>query len=386
MSERLRVTFLTDRLVFGGAERHAVTVANGLDRARFDVSFVTLRPDGPLESLLATSELAQMGTAGVSRKLDFDAVARIAQFLDASDCEVVVAANPYATLYAVLAARRTKPRPAVVSTFHSTLMPGFKDQLQMLFYRFVFPLCDTLVYVSENQRRYWRRRALRGRRDRTIHNGIDMAHFSPADVGLDRAAARSALGYDEGCFVVGICAALRPEKAHADLLQVVATLGREGLPVRCLVIGDGPERPRLESLAERLGISRSVAITGYQMDVRSHVMACDALVLCSHSETFSLSALESMAMGRPMVMTRIGGASEQLVDGETGFLYEPGDLDALARHLRSLSRPGVAAEMGARAAEYVRRSFTLQKMLGEYASLFEGVARHPGGRSAASIR
>lgn len=369
-----RVTFVTDRLVFGGAERHAITVADALDRRRFAVAFATLKPGGPLEALVDRSAYTHFETADVGRKLDFDAVRRLAGHFEASAAEVVVAANPYATLYSLLAARRLRRRPAVLSTFHSTVMSTPKDKLQMVFYRGVFPFCDRLVYVSENQRRYWRRRGLRARADLTIHNGIDTAHFSAQATGADVAAVRRACGFAPGDFVVGICAALRPEKAHGDLLQAIGRLQRAGRRVRTLIIGDGPERQSIEAGIASLGIGADVHITGYQMDVRPFILASDVMVLPSHSETFSLSALESMALGKPMVMTRTGGASEQVDDGRTGLLYEPGDVARLAAHLEALAASGDAAAMGERAAQYVTTRFPVGKMIDEYAELIASQA------------
>jgi glycosyltransferase involved in cell wall biosynthesis len=368
----LPVTFVVDYLATGGAERHAVTLANSLDRSRFAVSFAQLKPGGPLLKLLDTGRLARNDCADVARKLDFDAVDRLAGQLRDAGSRLVVAANPYATLYAMLAARRITPRPVVVSTFHSTIMPGVKNQVQMLFYRLMYAFCDCLVYVCQNQRDYWRRRALRARTETVIHNGIDAAHFSAAAVPADDGAIRRTFGFGAEDFVVGICAVLRPEKAHADLLQAIARLRAAGVPARCLVVGDGPERARLEAEIARLGLGADVAITGYQMDVRPYVAACDAMVLASHSvETFSLSALESMAMEKPMVMTRTGGASEQVEHGRTGFLYEPGDIDGLAGHLRALADRAVSRPMGRLAAGTVRERFTLGQMIAAYSTLLE---------------
>jgi len=371
----LPVTFVVDYLATGGAERHAVTLANALDRARFAVSFAQLKPGGPLVSLLDVGRLESHECAGVARKLDFHAVERLARQMRDSGSRVVVAANPYATLYAMLAARRVTPRPMVVSTFHSTIMPGAKNQLQMLLYRVMYALCDCLVYVCQNQRDYWRRRALRAGVETVIHNGIDAAHFSADTVAGGDLAIRGRFGFGADDFVVGICAVLRPEKAHADLLQAIARLRAQGVAARCLVVGDGSERPHIESEISRLGLGADVGISGYQMDVRPYVAACDVMVLASRSvETFSLSALESMAMGKPMVMTRTGGASEQVDDGRTGFLYEPGDIDRLARHLRTLSDRAVSRPMGLLAAETVRGRFTLEKMIAAYSALLERLA------------
>jgi glycosyltransferase involved in cell wall biosynthesis len=377
MSEgRVEVTFVVDYLAAGGAERHAVTLASGLDLSRFEVSFLQLKPGGALEALLDKPRLARFECVDVARKLDYDAVARFARHLEETRCRVIVAANPYATLYSILASRRLPAgsRPSVVSTFHSTILRGMKNQLQMAFYRLMYPFCDVLVYVCENQRIHWRRRALRARSEAMIYNGIDTAYFSSAAAESRREATRCKLGFADTDFVVGICAALRPEKAHGDLLEAMARLKSVDRTVRCLVIGDGPERQVLEGRIRSLGIADRVVITGYEMDVRPYVAACDVMVLTSHSETFSLSALESMAMGKPMLMTLTGGAAEQVTDGVTGFLFEPGDVAALANQLASMAASTRSAPMGAAAAQDVARRFPLAKMVAEYSALFEAQA------------
>ena len=75
-----------------------------------------------------------------------------------------------------------------------------------------------------------------------------------------------------------------------------------------------------------------------------------------------MAALESMALGKPLVMSDTGGASEQVVHGQNGFLFEPGDIETLATHLASLTSPALRAQMGARSAERVRRLFTVEQM------------------------
>jgi len=367
---------VVDKLATGGAERHAVALANGLDRGRFEVSFFTLKPQGGLESLLATGRMREIETLGIRGRIDLAAAARLASHLDRTGARIVLATNPFATLYGLLAARRAQVRPAVVSTFHSTVLPGAKNQLQMLFYRLVFPFCDSLVYVCENQRRYWRRRGLRARSDARIYNGIDVGHFTATADAAVASTVRRSLGFSDADYVVGICAALRPEKAHGDLLRAVAGLAGRVPTVRCMIIGDGPERARIEGEITALGLAGRVAITGFQMDVRPYVGACDVMVLPSHhTETFSLSALESMALGKPVVMTRTGGASEQVEPGRNGYLFAPGAIGELQAHLQALADESVRRPLGIAAAQRVREHFRVDTMLDEYATLFESICR-----------
>src|SRR6185503_13754499 len=131
---------------------------------------------------------------------------------------------------------------------------------------------------------------------------------------------RAALGYEAGEYVVGMCAALRPEKNHIQLIEAIAILRARGIRARALVIGDGPMRPAIEARAKEVGVAEEVRITGFQQDVRPFVSACDTMVLCSTTiETFSLAALEAMALARPVVHSDIGGAAEMISSGDNGF-------------------------------------------------------------------
>jgi glycosyltransferase involved in cell wall biosynthesis len=127
-----------------------------------------------------------------------------------------------------------------------------------------------------------------------------------------------------------------------------------------------------------------VAITGYRQDVRPFIEACDVMVLCSHAvETFSIAALEAMALGKPLVLTRIGGAEEQVIPGTNGYLYEPGDIDALTAHLRQLSDPERRNQMGTRGAQLVRERFTIGKMAQAFAQEIDSLTTPvlPTGRT-----
>ncbi len=103
-------------------------------------------------------------------------------------------------------------------------------------------------------------------------------------------------------------------------------------------------------------------ITGTQHDVRPFIACCDVMTLVSRTEAFSIAALEAMALGKPMVMTEVGGASEQVIHGQNGLLFEPGDIDALVLHLSTLRSAALRAQMGLAAAQRVRDLFTLEKM------------------------
>jgi glycosyltransferase involved in cell wall biosynthesis len=127
---------------------------------------------------------------------------------------------------------------------------------------------------------------------------------------------------------------------------------------------------------DALGLRAQVHITGTLADVRPAIAACDAMVIPSRAvETFSIAALEAMALGKPMLMSDIGGAREQVEPGDHGLLHAPGDVEALATHIRRLADPRLRRRMGERARERVVASFDVGAMARRYEGLLLDVAR-----------
>ncbi|HEX9173505.1 MAG TPA: glycosyltransferase, partial [Telluria sp.] len=221
----INILFLLNSAGVGGAEMQTISLLNGLDPGRFRVSLAYPKDE---DDLLPRIDRSRVGgpvfCCHVSRKLDWRAARQLAACIRNESIDIVVCTNTYPLLYGALA-RRLSGRAArvhIVEVFHTTQMASFKGAFQMCLYRPLLRVCDMLVYVCENQRRYWRARLLAARADVVIHNGVDTGHFadsfSPA--GVHR--LREAHGFSSTDYVVGLCAYMRPEKAHGDLLAALA--------------------------------------------------------------------------------------------------------------------------------------------------------------------
>lgn len=365
---RINVLFVLQTLHIGGAEKQVASLINGIDRSRYALSLVGLKAG---ETLLGQIEpgRCENGTLclGVRKSLDLHAVRRLAKHLDDNRIDVVVCTNMYALLYGWLARLHSRCKPHLVEVFHTTNLRTRKERLWMLLYKPLVRTTQLLVYVSHAQARYWRGQGLRAKREAVIHNGIDVERFRDVWSAGDKLAFRRTQGFDAQDYVVGLCALMRPEKAHSDLLAALAQLRRDGINVRASLIGGGFERARIEGEIRDLGLTDHVRITGIIEDVRPAIAACDVMVIASTSvETFSIAALEGMALGKPMVMSNIGGASEQVTPGAHGLLYPPGSVEALADCLRRLADPRSRTMMGHRAASRVANDFSARKMVRSY--------------------
>jgi glycosyltransferase involved in cell wall biosynthesis len=374
------VLVMVNSMLVGGAEKHAISLVNHLDAARFRIGLCNVKPDGNLARELDGARLDTTISLNVRSKLDWNAVKELARRIDHDEIDVIVCTNGYPLLYALLASRRARRRVRLVEVFHTTgFRQPFKSRLRMLLNRFVFRRCELVIYVSHKQREYWHARGLRGKRDIVIQNGIDAEHFTDRSTPQQRAATRAQFSFVPSDFVVGLCAALRAEKCHGDLLRAVRRLRDSGIPAKALLIGDGPQRAEIERQIAELKLTGHAVIAGHCNDVRPYIACCDVMTLTSHVvETFSIAALESMALGKPVVLTRIGGAEEQVRHGSNGFLFEAGDIAALTHLLRRLTAATDRLSMGAVAARDVRERFTIQRMVGRFTEELEKVTEVAG--------
>ena len=368
------ILFLINDLRFGGAEKHAISLLNAIDTQRFSLHLICLNRVDDLLPQLDTGRLSGFVQLERQSRLNFKSVGTIADYCKQHDISIIVCVNEYAMIYAFAAHLIAGHPSRLVEIFHTTDLPNRYEKLKMdLLYRRLFAAFDSIVFVSGNQHEYWTQaRHLRTRQAITIRNGIDLELFRLPPDSERSGKVREHHGFTRQDYVLGICAALRPEKRHVDILQALAKVGKDGLRVKLLIIGDGVERPNIESAIQRLGLENSVRITGFQTDVRPSMDVCNAMAMASTSvETFSIAVLEAMAMGKPVISSRIGGASEQIEDGVTGLLFEPGNIDELAMCITRLADTELQLTMGEAARRKVESEFTMEQMLRQYEELFE---------------
>lgn len=370
----IHVLFLLVSQSIGGAEIHAIALANGLHAEHFRVSLAYLKdePDG-----LQLSEQVNRGIVvfcpGVTRRFDVPALRKLAAFCEREAVDLVVCANPFPLLYASALRRLCGQRLKIVEILHSTEPFTVRAKVQMTILRPLFRMTDLLVYVCQYQRSFWERNALSARCSRVIYNGVDISRFSNNFAADDIAAFRARFGFGHDDYVVGVCGYMRPEKAHCDLVAAIAKARARGVDVKCLLIGDGPTRAAVEASVADGALGGHVAITGLLGDVRLAVAACDVIAVPSRNETFSMAALESMALGKPVIMSDVGGAAELVGSDANGYLFPKGDIEALSQRIEWLADGARRATLGRAAWHTVATRFSANTMVARYADLFSSM-------------
>ncbi len=280
------------------------------------------------------------------------------------------AMNTYGTVVARLAG---KP---IVTTVHGKHYHGERLH-RRLAYRFVARAASRMVAVSDDiARDLVERVGVRPGGLVTVYNGIDLAAVRRPGEGP---RVRRELGLDPDAPVVGAIGNLFPVKGHTYLVQAAARLARDWPDLVVLLCGRPILEAELEAEAARLGVGDRVRFLGFRDDVGALLDALDVFVLPSLSEGLSLSLIEAMAAGTPVVTTAVGGNPELVEDGVTGLLVPPRDPAALAAAVgRLLADRALGRRLADRARARAESTFAVEGMLARYEALYDemlGAAR-----------
>lgn len=212
---------------------------------------------------------------------------------------------------------------------------------------------------------------------KNIGVGTDLEKIARAE---PNEALRRELGLG-GSKVVGVVAKLSPVKGHDHFLEAAAFVSRAYGNVRFLVVGDGPERTRLERTAGELGISDKVHFLGVRDDVPAVLKLMDVLVLSSLSEGSPNVVLEGMASGVPIVGTRVGGVPELVEDGVSGLLVDPGDAPGMSNAvLALLTDPDRARAMGEKGRTRATEDYDINRVIVRIEDVFSDLLKRARGR------
>jgi sugar transferase (PEP-CTERM/EpsH1 system associated) len=202
-----------------------------------------------------------------------------------------------------------------------------------------------------------------------IYNGVDLARFAPRGAG----ASRAALPFSgDDVFVIGCVGRMQAVKDHLTLVRAFISLAAQHAAARLVIVGDGPTRAAALEALRNAGLADRAWLPGTRNDVPELMRSFDVFVLPSLSEGISNTILEAMAVGLPVVATRVGGNPELVEDGTTGRLVPSSDPAALALALAGyLSSPESALAHGAAGRRRVESRFSLDAMVAAYDAVYE---------------
>lgn len=349
---RTRVMHVLNSLEIGGAEMVVVRLLEA--RREPDSVVVTLRRRGSLAARIEAHGIPVV-SLGVPDRRGVPALAAAVRGAIRRYRPAIVHSHNVSPLVATAAATVGMRKVRHVHTEHGRADP--QSRAARIGYRIASRRASCLVAVSEDTARH-----------ASELSGVPVSQFTVIPNGVALQPERAAPGPANHLITV---ARLEAVKDIATILRAVARLRQASCDVRLDVHGDGAERASLQALAAELSIADAVVFHGMTADIASALASAGVYVSSSLSEGISLTILEAMSVGLPVVATAVGGTPEIVRDGINGYLVPPADPAAMFAALeRLIDHPGDAARMGSASRASIERTYSLDIMVRQYEHLY----------------
>ena len=377
MKRKTGILFITDILIVKfGAEKNLYQVVTNLDKSKFSPVVCCLEGNGLVKEFLEENiKVVNIRLKRIYGLRAFKALITLKKVVQKENIGIIATYHESSDFIGlVLGLICGIP---VVSNRRNM---GYNLKTRhILIYRIINKLFRQMITVSDAVKdRIIKEQKASQKLIQTIYNGIDVEEF--VSKSKNEKGNLTTLNMNEP--IVGIVAGLRGIKGQKYFLDAAHEVHKAHPKTQFLIVGThlkGDEDyswPKLEDYATKLGVSEKVIYLGLRKDVPYIMSLLDVSVLSSLSEGFSNTILESMAAGKPVVATDVGGNPEAIVDGETGFLVPPKDPKALAKEIiRLLENKPLAQKMGSAGRERVRQYFTLEGMIKKYELIYESILR-----------
>ena len=347
------VLYMVRELGSGGIERDVTKLAIGMDRLRFTPYVATFRCEGLRYDDLKKAGVPVIHLAVSSLKSPkiFSAIAQFKTLIKGNKIRVVHAFDSSGVLGIPLAKLLGVPALLTSTLGHRELL----DRRTVRQVAFIDRLSDAVVVNCDAMRKHLIEDfSVPSNRIEVCYNGVDTTEFFPATMPKPAPLADAPI-------VIGTVCVLRPEKSLEVLQEAFAKIWPAVPGSKLLIVGDGPERQKLQTNSQRLGIQEASLFLPAVSSVAPLMRAMDIFVSSSRSEAFSNSILEAMACGCCVIASRVGGTPELIADEERGLLFTAGDVNELGRKLLHLiQNPLVRKNLGTAAAEFASEKLNIQ--------------------------
>lgn len=364
-----KIFFLNTTLNIGGAEKVHYEIVRHLDNSVFTKKLCCLYGPGTIGKILI-EEGADLSHSLMKNKYDMIGIYNFFRLIKKERPDLLCIQSLPLTLFLGFICGKILKVPSIVAVVHdmieSNKWTSFKSGLVN---KLIMHRLDKIIVVSEaRMNSLIKEYNLKPEKLILIHNSIDTQRF----VNLkDGNGFRREIGVSDGDKIIGMVGRLVYEKAYDIFLRSARKINERMPNSKFLVIGDGKERKNLEILASSLGIRDRVIFLGERQDIPRLIALFDVAVLSSRIESFPVALLEYMAASRPIVATDVGGNSEIILHGETGYLVPSEQPEALAKAVVELFNDRrKAEEMGRLARKTAENRFSLERMMSKMEKFF----------------
>ena len=370
MSEKVRIMHVRDSSGIFGAERVILSIANNIDRRRFDLKLLCMqRPDGKGSRLInrARKISAKVIPLAVRYRFDPSAIFKMKRVFNENRVQIVHTHDFKSDFYALVAGAGTGIRR--VLTAHGST----RDSRLKRFYlywdeRVLYRVFDRVVAVSKELEKYLLSMNVPAEKIRVIQNGLDFGLLKGET--NDNLKGKS-FEVPSGKTTYAVIGRLYPDKGHRFFLEALAEVLKTGRPVYGVIVGDGPARHEIARLVVQLNLEKHVRLYGFRSDMQAVYECIDCLVIPSLTEGLPYVLLEAMANRVPLIATTVGDIPALIENGRNGLLVPPGDASAVAeRIIEIFDYPESARELAENAYRTVTEMYSAERMVRQTEQLY----------------
>lgn len=380
-----KVLHIITRLDKGGSPEIALSIAQRLDRDRYEVKLIsglTVEPQRHIKDYTEKTGVKVTFVTGLRREInpvkDFLAFLKLYWLIKRENPDIVHTHTSKAGILGRWAAELARV-PIIIHMPHGHVFCGYygslKSKFLVLLERVTAKITDSIITLTEiGKEEHVKYGIGREKQFIPIHNGIELRDY--LDLKVDVAAKKRQMNLASSSVVVGVFARLEPIKGHRFVLEAAALVVKDFPELKVLVVGSGSLRERLEEKAKKLNLTRCVDFLGTIDDIREVLPICDIVVLPSLYEGFGIVLIEAQAAGKAVVATKVGGIPEVVKDGETGILVPSRDPQAMAEAIITLlSDKERCYNIGEAGRAWVAPRFSAELMVGKIEQLYQNLLR-----------
>lgn len=370
----MRVAHIIKVTRISGAERHLLVLLTGLRERGVDARLIILvERDKPMDDMMAEAREREIPVCRIVIRRDYDLplLWKLRGALREIQPDIVHTHLVHADMFGYFAAKLSGVQ-RIVSSRHNDDQFRYRPRWRRINRR-MWRSFDAGIAISEAIKRFTIEvEAAPADKISVVHYGIDFAWLSDDDIEAARQHLRAALGVDADALLLGIVCRLVEQKGIPYALEALRRLRAEYPQAHLVIAGDGEKAAELRRLAAALGVADRVHWLGWRSDAADLMAAFDVLLVPSLWEGFGLVLLEAMSRRVPVIASRVSAIPEVIVNGESGILIPPRDVDALTQAIaRLLTDRALRKYMGLLGAARLEEHFSVERMITSTLAVYE---------------
>lgn len=351
----------------GGAETIFLTLVERLDRNKYNRHLILSGKGWVYDQAVKMGIYPEIIESEGSFNVSY--LTKLIKYIKGNHIDLVhshlLGANVYCSIAGLLC------RVPVISTFHGTVDSGIRGNMPKLKFHLINAGSKYIVFVSNYLKNYYLSwTAVNKTKSMVIYNGICYNRFATPKNGR----LREELGYSNDDVLIGSIGNFRHSKGYDVLLKAASIVVKSFPQAKFISVGEGHGQlyKKMSRLKQRLGLENNVTFLGFRSDVENILSSLDLFVLPSRTEGFSLSTIEAMAAGVPVIVTNSGGPGEIVTHLQDGIIVDAKSPKSMAQGVKMcLSDAELRSALSSNARRTIQSRFTEDSMVMEYVSLYD---------------